>query len=278
MTPFWIDALRRAGEAGEAAVLVTVAALRGSAPREAGAKMVVTADASHGTIGGGRLELECITEARMLLHGHAGPVLRDFPLGPALGQCCGGSVSVLFEVVAQPAWQIALFGAGHVGRAVVGLLGGLPCQVSWIDSRAALLRNPPANTSTFPAATPQDEIAGLRPQSFVLVMTHDHQLDFDIVAAALARTDLGPVGLIGSDTKRARFASRLRAKGLDPNRLICPIGLPGVGGKLAAEIAISVVAQLLQLRDNQTVSPEVEALPHAACDPACSACTIPARA
>lgn len=275
MIAAWITALQQADAAGDAAVLVTVAAVRGSAPREAGAKMVVTADAAHGTIGGGRLELECITEGRMMLQGAAGPVLREFPLGPALGQCCGGSVSVLFEVVAPPAWRVAVFGAGHVGREVVGLLGGLPCQLRWVDSRAGLLRDHPARVTPILAEDPAAEIARLTPGSFVLVMTHDHQLDFAIVAAALARKDL-TVGLIGSDTKRARFASRLRALGLDPAPLICPIGLPGVGGKLAAEIAISVVAQLLHLRDESADNPQRLAenpkLIHAECDPACGAC------
>jgi xanthine dehydrogenase accessory factor len=266
MIPSWLTALNAA--AGTPVVLVTVAAVRGSAPREAGAKMVVTADAAHGTIGGGRLELECITEALLMLQGCDTTSLRTFPLGPALGQCCGGSVSVLFEIVAPPSWRVAVFGAGHVGRAVVGLLAGLPCDVTWIDSRADLFDA----VSTDVRCVSDDPVATadiLAQGSHALVMTHDHQLDFAIVAALLARGDMASVGLIGSETKRARFASRLRAQGLDPARMICPIGVPGAGGKLAAEIAISVVAQLLQLRD--TVPAPAKSVP--VLSPDCATCT-----
>jgi xanthine dehydrogenase accessory factor len=277
MTPFWITALHDAAVAARPAVLVTVADVRGSAPREAGAKMVVTAHATHGTIGGGRLELECITGARLMLQGGDSTSLRHFPLGPALGQCCGGAVAVLFEIVAPPAWRVAVFGAGHVGRAVVGLLAGLPCDVSWIDGRASLFDDSPANVRCV-SADPVATADTLPPGSHVLVMTHDHQLDFDLVASLLARRDLGSVGLIGSETKRARFASRLLARGLDPARLVCPIGVPGAGGKLAAEIAISVVAQLLQFRDNVSVPPESVALPHAECSSDCGACAGTIRA
>ncbi len=266
MTPVWLAALQEADAAGRACVLVTLASVQGSAPREAGAKMVVTRDASYGTIGGGRLEFDSIAEARLMLMGTAGPLLRRYPLGPALGQCCGGAVSVLFEVVAPPAWEIALFGAGHVGRAIANLLADLPCQLRWIDQRTDL-PGPAA-----PTADPVGEVARLASGTTVLVMTHDHQLDFDIVAACLARADLASVGLIGSNTKRARFVSRLRARGLDPARLICPIGVPGAGGKLAAEIAISVVAQLLQLRS--TRAEENWHLSEASSDPACTSCAV----
>ncbi len=251
--PSWLSCLSATAKSGHPAVLITLAAVRGSAPREAGAKMVVTAAAAHGTIGGGRLELDCIAEARLMLAGGDSPSLKTFPLGPALGQCCGGSVSVLFERVAQPGWRVAVFGAGHVGRAVVALLAGLACEVSWIDSRAGVFDDAPDGVRCG-GGDPVVAAATLRPGSHAVVMTHDHQLDFEIVATLLARGDLASVGLIGSQTKRARFASRLRARGLDPARLICPIGVPGVGGKLAAEIAISVVAQLLQGRDTAPVA------------------------
>ena len=271
MLPSWLCTLKDLAAAGEPAVLITVAAVRGSAPREAGAKMVVTAGSSRGTVGGGRLELACITAARLMLQGGEGPCLRTFPLGPQLGQCCGGSVSVLFERVAPPAWRVAVFGAGHFGRALVGLLAGLPCDVSWIDGRAGLFETAPPGVRCV-SGDPVEAAAALRPGSHAVVMTHDHQLDFALVARLLARFDLASVGLIGSQTKRARFASRLRAQGLDPARLVCPIGVAGVGGKLAAEIAISVVAQLLQFRDTAPVAPECVALPSAECSSACGAC------
>ena len=246
----WLDALAVAERDNQPAVLVTVLAVKGSTPREAGAKMVVSADGLAGTIGGGNLEYQCEAAARDLLaSGAEGPSTRDFPLGPSLGQCCGGHVTVLFEVVRPPKLQIALFGAGHVGKALVRLLMDLPCRVQWIDARPeALPATLPPNVTPVRTAQPAQAIAGLPPGSVVLVMTHDHQLDFDIVAAALQRPDLAAVGLIGSDTKRARFLGRLARQGIPADRLICPIGLPGIEGKEPAVVALSVAAQVLQLQ------------------------------
>ncbi len=248
----WLDALTMLDRAGEASVLVTVVHARGSTPREAGCKMVVTQDALFGTIGGGNLEFACIDAARDMLDGSGdGPVMREFPLGPALGQCCGGHVTVLFEQVRPARLHVALFGAGHVGRALVRVLGDLPLRVSWIDSRSdAFPAALPGNVATIVAADPAGQVERLPANTLVLVMTHDHQIDFGIVAAALSRVDFAAVGLIGSATKRARFVRRLAMRGLDTaaiGRLICPIGISGIGGKLPVEIAISVAAQILQL-------------------------------
>ncbi|HBK06525.1 MAG TPA: xanthine dehydrogenase accessory protein XdhC [Acetobacteraceae bacterium] len=245
----WLDALAAAEGDNQPAVLVTVLAAKGSTPREAGAKMVVSADGLAGTIGGGNLEYQCEAAARDLLaSGGEGPSTRDFPLGPSLGQCCGGHVTVLFEVLRPPKLQIALFGAGHVGTALVRLLADLPCRVQWIDPRPeALPANLPSNVIPVRTAQPAQTIAGLPSGSVVLVMTHDHQLDFDIVVAALRRPDLRAVGLIGSDTKRARFLSRLARQGIPTDKLICPIGLPGIEGKEPAVVALSVAAQIMQL-------------------------------
>ncbi len=246
----WIAALSELERIGEPAVLVTILSARGSAPRDAGCKMVVSAGRLSGTIGGGRLEHVAIGLAREMLDGANGPVTRDFPLGPALGQCCGGHVSLLFEPVRPPVWEVALFGAGHVGRAVASLLGMLPCRLTWIDSRAAEF--PPGAVGRV-RADPVAERAGLPKGGFVLVMTHDHQLDYDLVAAALHRGDFAFVGLIGSETKRARFSSRLVRDGIDDAALVCPIGLPGIVGKQPAEIAVSVVAQMMQARQGAPV-------------------------
>jgi xanthine dehydrogenase accessory factor len=249
----WLDALRSAEHDNQPAVLVTVLAARGSTPREAGAKMVVSADGLAGTIGGGNLEHQCEAAARSLLAaGDEGPSTRDFPLGPALGQCCGGHVTVLFEVLRPPKLQIGLFGAGHVGKALIKLLADLPCRVNWIDPRPeALPANLPPNVTPVRNPQPAQTVAALPPGSIVLVMTHDHALDFEIVAAALQRPDLLAVGLIGSDTKRARFLSRLVRLGIDGGNLICPIGLAGIEGKEPAVVAVSVAAQLLQIRPLQ---------------------------
>ncbi len=182
----WLEALRACEEAGTPCVLVTLLAVRGSTPREAGCKMVVTADAAHGTIGGGNLEFQGIRIAReMMAAPPPAPVVRGFPLGPALGQCCGGHASLLFEPMVWRPWYIALYGAGHVGRALVGILGTLDCRVSWIDAREGVFPDAlPPNVTALREAPPDTLPAG----TSVLVMTHDHALDYEIVAAALPRT------------------------------------------------------------------------------------------
>jgi xanthine dehydrogenase accessory factor len=253
----WLDALAVLSARGEPAVLVTVLRADGSTPREAGAKMVVSAGGTHGTIGGGHLEMEATRTAREMLAaappgGAAAPITRDLGLGPSLGQCCGGAVTLLFEMILPPAWRIALFGAGHVGRALVRLLGDLPCRVDWFDPRPAEFPDAvPGNVRAVVSDDPEGEVPDLPSGCDVVVFTHSHDLDQAIVAAALRRRDLGYLGLIGSRTKRARLEARLGERGFaagDLARIVCPIGLPGVGGKVPAEIAIAVAAQLLQLR------------------------------
>jgi xanthine dehydrogenase accessory factor len=253
----WIEALAELTAAGRPSVLVTVLRAEGSTPREAGAKMVVWEGGFEGTIGGGHLELEALAEARSLLsaagHGQAaGPVVREFALGPSLGQCCGGRAEVLFEAIRAVSWHVAVFGAGHVGKALVKLLGDLPCAVTWIDARESEFPEAlPRNVRRAVTDAPEDEVRALPPGADVVVMTHSHQLDLEIVEAVMKRGDHRYLGLIGSRTKRARFEQRLVAHGRSPAdlaRLTCPIGLPGVGGKDPAEIAIAVAAQLLHAR------------------------------
>ncbi|HEX3982650.1 MAG TPA: xanthine dehydrogenase accessory protein XdhC, partial [Acidisoma sp.] len=256
---------------GEAGVLVSVISAQGSAPREAGVKMVVSATDVWDTIGGGNLEFQSIKDARALLASdRLAPVVRDFPLGPALGQCCGGAAMVLFEPIRPAVWTIALFGAGHVGRAIAKLLGDLPCRLLWFDARTGIFPTGalPSNTH-LSQSTDKVTITALPPGTAVLIMTHDHGLDFDLTEAALQRPDLSFVGTIGSETKRARFVSRLRRAGMDEAKLarfVCPVGLPGVGRKLPAEIAIAVAAQLLQERPRE-ISPSLAAEPSAAVQP-----------
>jgi xanthine dehydrogenase accessory factor len=265
----WIAALAELAAAGRSGVLVTVLHVDGSTPREAGTKMVVTAEGLHGTIGGGHLELSAIEIARDLLaaasrDGAAGaPLVRDFQLGPALGQCCGGVAKLLFETVVAPRWHVAVFGAGHVGKALVKLLADLPCRVSWIDSRESEFPEAlPAHVARIATDALEDALCDLPAGSDLLVMTHSHQLDYQVVEAALKRGDFRYLGLIGSRTKRARFVARLAARGVPEReiaRLTCPIGLPGTGGKHPAEIAIAVAAQLLQLRSAASPPPEERA-------------------
>jgi xanthine dehydrogenase accessory factor len=258
----WLTALGRLAEAGNAAVLVTVIEVKGSTPREAGAKMVVTRDTSYDTVGGGHLELKAIELARaMLRHRPLPPVpaVHRFPLGPSLGQCCGGEATLLLEPIEPPAFHIALFGAGHVGKALVKLLGDVPCRITWIDTRDNIFPETiPGNVTINVSDQPESEIGAIPAGSFVLVMTHSHPLDQGILVAALKRDDFRYVGLIGSATKRARFIRRLRALGLGDGelaRLTCPIGVEGAGGKHPAEIAIAVAAQLLQVRDAEATVP-----------------------
>lgn len=271
----WLEALGVAERDNQPAVLVTVLSAKGSTPREAGAKMVVSPDGLAGTIGGGNLEHQCEMAARGLLAaGAEGLSTLDFPLGPALGQCCGGHVTMLFEVLRPPRLHIGLFGAGHVGKALVKVLADLPCRVSWIDSRPeALPPNLPPNVTPVRVAQPAEAVGGLPSGSVVLVMTHDHQLDFEIVAAALGRPDLRAVGLIGSATKRARFVGRLGRLGVNREKLICPIGLPGIEGKEPSVVAVSVTAQILQLEVSQR---SIEPMTTVAKD--CGDCVCPAVA
>jgi xanthine dehydrogenase accessory factor len=254
----WIAALAELAAAGRPAVLVTVVKVAGSTPREVGAKMVVTPDALAGSIGGGHLELEVTAAARALLARAAAgedvsaPELRELALGPSLGQCCGGRTTVLLEPVLPTRWNVAVFGAGHVGKALVKLLADLPCVVTWIDPRPGELpAAPPRNVRTVQSDAPADEVPDLPAGADVVVLTHSHALDLEVVEAALRRRDLGYLGLIGSKTKRATFLSRLEARGRTPeelSRLTCPMGVEGITGKEPAVIAVAVAAELLRRR------------------------------
>ena len=254
------------------AVLVSVASSQGSVPREAGAWMAVFADDFIGSIGGGHLELQAIAEARGRLAGAGGePVLR-YPLGPGLGQCCGGVVHLQFENVRTADAQalaarlaprripVALFGGGHVGRALVTALGPLPFALRWIDSRDEIFPSSlPDNARCEHSDPVQAAVADLVAASHVLVMSFSHAEDLDIVAACLKRQrehgDLPFIGLIGSKTKWATFRHRLEDRGFSKQELgqvTCPIGLAGIKGKQPEVIAVSVAAQLLQLRSWET--------------------------
>ncbi|WKB55017.1 xanthine dehydrogenase accessory protein XdhC [Eleftheria terrae] len=248
--------------AGLPAVVVEVVATRGSVPREAGTRMLVAAGAVAGTIGGGHLELQAIELARACLQGGLPePLERHFPLGPALGQCCGGAVTLRLARLARPlldGWalppprfHLQLYGAGHVGRAIVALLAGLDCRVQWIDEREAEFpAGPlPPHVEAVCVEAVEGEVALAPPGGFYLVLTHSHDLDARITEAVLRRGDFGYLGLIGSRTKRARFLHRFEARGVPAAalaRLTCPIGVPGIAGKEPEVIAVSVVAQLLQ--------------------------------
>ena len=299
----WEAAARSAIDADEPAALVSILATEGSAPRGAGTRMVVTGDAIVETIGGGALEHQAIAQARALLDHPAGSWrVQDYPLGPLLGQCCGGRVRLLIERLSPQArdWigatgvlatrfetdalirtieesglmvgtlpargprpspgdriverlgteaiPVLMFGAGHVGRAVARAIDGLPLALSWFDTR------PDAAETPGVALVEEGHVeicAGDAPAaSALLIMTHDHGLDYRLTAAAL-RSPARFVGLIGSATKRARFLAKLERDGFDAvarERLTCPIGVEGITGKAPAVIAIAVAAQLMQLQ------------------------------
>jgi xanthine dehydrogenase accessory factor len=314
-----LDCLAR----GEPSALVTIAATAGSVPREAGTKMLVHGDSIAGSIGGGHLEFRAIDHARRLLGGSAatGAELLEFGLGPSLGQCCGGRVSLLFERLTASdlswlsAWgqgkaervlltrlspagktiiepgktpaelapslaclaqsaapaillgredggscyllermvdsrqSLYLFGAGHVGRALVQILALLPYRVRWIDARAEMFpASAPANVSIECSESPRHDVAEAPPGTFFLVMTHSHALDLEICDRILQRGDFGYLGLIGSATKKASFMRRLSVRGhgsASLRRLTCPIGLPQVTGKEPGAIAVAVAGELL---------------------------------
>ncbi|GAB2910302.1 xanthine dehydrogenase accessory protein XdhC [Paraburkholderia jirisanensis] len=320
----WLTDLQQLLAHGDAVVLVTVARAEGSAPREAGTKMIVTREAARHTIGGGHLEWKAIETARQVLRdGMRTPHTRRlerFALGPSLGQCCGGAVVLAFErldvgdlgwvtslakrlaagqstlrsvsfgpapdavMVSEPEpgvesadcllWDgagfddsgalltetiaprdfaVVLFGAGHVGAALVRVLGTLPCRVRWVDTRDAQF--PPAealqvrNLTIDPNDAPDEAIDEAAPHTYFIVMTHDHQLDLALAERILRRGDFAFFGMIGSHTKRKQFEHRLAARGIDPSqiaRMKCPLGVDGIVDKAPEVIAISAAAQLLQ--------------------------------
>ena len=258
--------------AAEPALLVCVLETQGSVPREAGTWMAVFAGRVLGTIGGGHLEFDAIAQARAALAGAAFPAQRRVALGPSLGQCCGGVVHLGFERV-QPdgaavliarlrseqdarRMPVALFGGGHVGRAIVRALAPLPVRVHWIDSRDEVFPEPlPPQVQAEHSAPVQAAVRELAPGTRVLIMSFSHAEDLEVVAACLTRLrqsdDLPFVGLIGSRTKWATFTHRLEGRGFaaaEIARVTCPIGVAGVVGKEPEVIAAAVAAQLMQLR------------------------------
>lgn len=232
---------------------VLIAETRGSAPRAAGTRMFVDAHAVRGTIGGGNLEYTALKIAReMLLSGETRRE-RRFALGDSLGQCCGGSVTLIFESkpavdVAEEGFPVILFGAGHVGKEVARILERLPCRLTWIDPRPDMF---PAAVGANVKISIEEEPAWMvdeaPPGALYLVMTHSHALDLEIVERVLRRNDAAFLGLIGSDTKAAKFRARLQQRQVPAEKLTCPIGVLKAG-KHPAEVAVSVVAQLLERR------------------------------
>lgn len=351
----WLNALTTLNTEGTTAVLVTVAEIQGSTPREAGARMVYTADRQFDTIGGGHLEWKAAQIARAMLASDATALpaqrrLERIALGPSLGQCCGGVVFLAFERVdagnstllqelvshwrsGEDVWrtlpldnadplqlfdtdgeacdlaapdtglhptlfrgirktyltrdaygrrwlldlcrahqpQVVLFGAGHVGAAIVQVLHTLPCRVLWVDEREDMFPpDLPPHVTVEATDVPNAAVDMAEPGAYYLVMTHSHSLDQQLTERILKRDavhgDVGWFGLIGSTTKRKQFEHRLTERGVTQeqlNLITCPIGIPGIYGKEPSSIAIAVVAQLMQLWELRFTHPA----PHRAIPP-----------
>ncbi len=349
----WLKKLQSLVAQSTPVMVVTVASVKGSTPREPGAKMLVTAENTFGTIGGGHLEFKATQIAQEMLTSQPTQQLRSFPLGASLGQCCGGLVNLLFEPVAEDAewlyelskeelksipsimitaasgspqdskvlvtesaihgsfgdqsidqhiqalayrqlisgksallralkpssedqgealylfepirstnFNIVLFGAGHVGEALVNTLKGLECDITWVDSRDNQFTTElPGNVTAVTTESPEAEVDEAPPGSYFIVMTHDHSLDQMICEQILKRTDYSYLGLIGSTTKRRRFEQRFIQRGVKANQLAtmrCPVGLNGITSKQPAAIAIDIAGELLQRYEQiqkQSVAP-----------------------
>ncbi|PRX09612.1 UNVERIFIED_ORG: molybdenum cofactor sulfurylase [Martelella mediterranea] len=255
---------RRFFQEHPASVIVTVAKARGSTPREEGAVMAVSKDTICGTIGGGQLEYIAIDHARRLLSGREAPDRLDIPLGPDIGQCCGGRTVLSFEAAdartveallsslaakAQSAPSIYVFGGGHVGIALARALAPLPFNTTVIETRPDMAGPLPDNIQLCLSPMPEAEIARMPAGSAVVILTHDHALDFLIATEALKRDDLAYCGMIGSKTKRATFMRYTRKEGLRDaalSRLTMPIGA-GVADKRPAVIAALVASELIHV-------------------------------
>lgn len=254
MTPnsHWLDAAQQLSQQGQSYVLVTLLGVRGSAPRDSGTKMVISDSATFDTIGGGHLEYKATEIAQQLIRdGQSGQKIEHFPLSAKLGQCCGGSTSVLFETFINTNINVVMFGAGHVGHAIAPMLAGLPVNLHWVDERSDLFPAVNArNTKHIVSEVPSDEVASMPHNSYYIILTHNHQRDFDITSAILKRGDAKYIGLIGSDTKWKRFKQRFSHRGFNDEQIAsitCPVGLSDVPGKLPMEVAVSIVGQVINL-------------------------------
>ncbi|MEM7496700.1 MAG: xanthine dehydrogenase accessory protein XdhC [Pseudomonadota bacterium] len=241
--------------------LAEVVSAEGSSPRDPGAWLLVSAAATAGTIGGGRLEWEVTARARTLLDGADSAGVIALPLGPALGQCCGGHVRVRLSLLdgagrralrarlaeaaaARPA--VYVFGAGHTGMALARALAPLPLAVSLVDTRLNHLEAAPPGVEQVLSAMPEGVVRAASAGSGFAVMTHDHGLDFLIVSEALGREDAAYVGLVGSVTKRARLERQLaREEQVTAAGLTCPIGAAGLGDKRPEVIALHTAAEIM---------------------------------
>jgi xanthine dehydrogenase accessory factor len=268
-----VEALRRERRPG---VLVTLVTVRGHAPREAGAKMVVAADATWDSIGGGNLEATAVARARAILAVETAriPELMSLSLNDKAPvehgvQCCGGEVTILLEPLAVVP-SVAIFGLGHVGVELARILARHDVELHLVDSRAeqasdralaGATRDALARVHVHHAPVPELVLGQVPKGTHVLVMTHDHAEDIALCDVALRCSHLGSVGLIGSSAKWSRFRVKLAEEGHGPDalaRITTPIGLPDVAGKDPATIAVSVAADLVRTFERDRASTHTE--------------------
>jgi xanthine dehydrogenase accessory factor len=248
----WFDAIHHCHQTGTSYVIATLVGSAGSTPRDSGTKMVITEESFYDTLGGGHLEFEVTKKAKMLLSENKQmQCIEHYPLASKLGQCCGGATNVLFEVFVAHNQHLAIYGAGHVAKALIPIISKLPLQISWIDPRPEMFEDQVVadNVKVLELEEPTESIKNLALNSWILVLTHNHQLDFYLISSALKRSDLGFIGMIGSDTKARRFQTRLAHRGFNEaqiNRLTSPVGELSIPGKHPIEVAISIAAQLVQ--------------------------------
>ena len=249
----WIELLSEFKKKHQPVALVTVTKCLGSAPCVVGSRMIITNDKKlHGTIGGGKLEFLATEEAMNALRENR-IIESSYTLGPEFEQCCGGKVEFMIEPMNQSP-ELFLFGAGHIGCEIAKILVDTPFKASLIDSRKDWFKDFDLDDSIACCQVNIDDFKTFRDvvrwgkNCYVLVLTHDHSIDFEIVAMAL-QNETKFLGLIGSKTKKVRFNNMLIKEMNIPegmSNVVCPIGLD-LGGDTPKEIAISVVAQLLQV-------------------------------
>ena len=264
----WLQAQLQCEKQGLGYVLITVSQVQGSAPRSVGAKILVTHNAQFDSIGGGHVEYKAIARARQLLKNGVqasgnGLSFEDYALGASLGQCCGGKVQLMYELVTPTFMPVVVFGAGHVGRALVPMLAHLPVAVTWVDGRYDMLpKQIPDGVNCVHEEHPVDAIADCPANACYLIMTHHHGLDLQRAEAALKRGDSRYVGVIGSRTKAAKFRHRLLDKGLAEAMSVfaCPMGDKNITGKLPMEVAVSVAAQVMKLYQQEPMAKPVAGL------------------
>ncbi|MCA9837671.1 MAG: xanthine dehydrogenase accessory protein XdhC [Trueperaceae bacterium] len=262
----WLEQAQILQKSKQAFVIVTLAKVKGHAPRKVGAKMLVTRESSFGSIGGGNLEETTLKRARALLS-EKSPEASVFKLilNPQAGtygiQCCGGEVEIMLEPQMSTRPSIAIFGAGHVGQALCRVLGQLPLDLYLIDSRMTQLSGFSEAPGLFKrhAPIPETQLDELPPDSYLVVLTHDHAEDLAILDKALRHSSFPFIGLIGSDVKWHHFQRELGKQGHSPEALAlvtCPLGIPGISAKLPAAIAIATAAQILEHFSKQGVELE----------------------